>query len=158
MIEYAWGDSTCPDFREYLARWCSDHIWDDANRQFGNCVCMGIFLRKELIAVITYHNWDPQAGIIEFSGASTSPRWLTRKIMMRMFSYPFEDLGCQMVVTRNAADNTRLHRQLKSYGFKSHPIPRLGGREKDQIVWTLTDDDWRSNGFQRLRHGQAERS
>ena len=66
-----------------------------------------------------------------------------------MFAYPFEHLGCQMTVTRNSARNRRLHRQLSAYGFQSFLVPRLRGRAEDEMIWTLTDDEWRANGFHR---------
>lgn len=108
---------------------------------------MGVFDDEKLIAVILWNNYQPEAGVIEFHGAGLTPRWLTRSVLRQMFEYPFEKIGCQMVVTRNSVTNRRLHRILKAYGFKDFPIPRLRGREEGEIIWTLTDDDWRKNGF-----------
>ncbi len=36
---------------------------------------------------------------------------------------------------------------LKSYGFADYYIPRSRGRDEDEIVWTLTVEGWRFNGF-----------
>jgi RimJ/RimL family protein N-acetyltransferase len=52
-----------------------------------------------------------------------------------------------MVMTRNSADNKRLHRQLARYGFTRWDVPRLFGRDEDGVFWTLTDDAWRANNF-----------
>jgi hypothetical protein len=113
---------------------------------------MGVFDEKTLIAVILYNNYQPEAGVIEFHGAATDKRWLNRKTLWEMFSYPFVTLGCQLVVTRNSERNEMwngrgLHRLLKAYGFEDYRIPRLRGRDEDEIIFTLTDDDWRLNGF-----------
>lgn len=101
----------------------------------------------DLAAAWVWHNWQPDAGVIEFSGASTTPRWMTRAILQNLFAYAFETCGAQMIATRNSATNTRLHRQLKRYGFSRFDIPRLFGRDEDGVVWTLTDDAWRAGDF-----------
>src|SRR5690606_2224075 len=81
------------------------------------------------------------AGAIEVSGAADTPRWLTKKVLWEMFAYPFEHLGCQIVVMRVSTENTRLHRILTAYGFECYRIPRLRGRHEDELIFTLTDDD-----------------
>ena len=146
MIRTMWGASHNPDVNMSLATWCAQQI--RLPRPFEPpFVTMGVFDDDKLIAVILYNNWQPEAGAIEFHGAGISPRWLARPVLQEMFSYPFEKLGCQMVITRNSDRNRRLHRQLRSYGFTSYPIARLRGRDEGEIVWTLTDEDWRANGF-----------
>ncbi|MGU3496097.1 N-acetyltransferase [Xanthobacteraceae bacterium A53D] len=146
MIHTLWAGSSNADLNDALAGWCATHI--GLPRPFeGPYVTMGVFNGDVLIAAVVFNNWNPEAGVIEFHGAGTSPRWLARQVLREMFAYPFKTLGCQMVVTRNSARNTRLHRQLSSYGFQRFLIPRLRGRDEDEIVWTLTDDGWLANGF-----------
>ena len=101
----------------------------------------------ELIAGLVYSGWNPDAGTIEISGAATDPRWLTRETLRRMFSYPFEECACQMVVMRVLASNERLLRQLAAYGFNFVEVKRLFGREYDGVICTLTVEDWRANKF-----------
>lgn len=100
-----------------------------------------------LVAGWVWHNWDPSAGTIEFSGAALTPRWMTKAILHKLFAYAFETAGCQMIVTRNSEFNTRLHRQLKRFGFDRFDIPRLFGRDEGGVVWSLTDDQWRAGEF-----------
>lgn len=146
MIRILWGASHNAEVNASLAEWCARQI--GMPRPFeAPYVTMGVFDDDNLIAVILFNNWNPESGVIEFHGAGTSARWLARHVLREMFSYPFETLGCQMVVTRNSARNRRLHRQLQSYGFQRFLIPRLRGRDEDEIIWTLTDDEWRANGF-----------
>lgn len=102
---------------------------------------------NEIIGGFYYHDWNPDAGVIEISGASVDKRWLTRKVLYGLFSYPFNDLQCQIVAMRHSAEDKPLARMLKAYGFHQVTIPRLFGRDHDAIVSTLTDDAWRSNGF-----------
>lgn len=133
-----------------VARFVADLIPRCRERGFGNCSAIGVLdADNRLVGGMVYHDWDPGAGVIEFSGAAVSPRWLTRPVLHRLFSYPFDELGCQLVATRNSARNTRLHRQLKAYGFERFDIPRLFGRDEDAVVWTLTVEGWRANRFNR---------
>ena len=137
-----------------IGRFVGEHI-EGGQRGFANFKAIG-FVNKagELVAGMVYHNWSPEAGVIEMSGAATDPRWLTRPNLIEIFDYPFRRIGCQMVIMRVSEDNKRLHRQLYAYGFKSHKIPRLRGRDKAEIIFTLTDDDWLSNKFMRPKNGK----
>lgn len=72
---------------------------------------------------------------------------MTRAILNELFGYAFNKIGCQMVVTRNSVTNTRLHRQLKAYGFTRFDVPRLFGRDEDGVFWTLTDSDWKQSRY-----------
>ena len=115
---------------------------------FGPCQAIGVIDNEgRLVAGWVWHGLDPSAGTMEFSGASITPRWMTRDILHKLFSYAFDVAGCQMVMTRNSADNKRLHRQLDRYGFTRWDVPRLFGRDEDGVFWTLTDDAWRANNF-----------
>ena len=127
---------------------------------FGPCLGIGIVNDAgDLVAGWIYHGWDVPAGTIEFSGASDTPRWMTRKVLQGLFSYAFDALGCQMIMTRNSVHNTRLHRQLSAYGFTRYDVPRLFGRNENAVFWTLTDDDWKASRFYvEARHEQTTRA
>ncbi|HEX3412884.1 MAG TPA: hypothetical protein VHT00_14285 [Stellaceae bacterium] len=107
-----------------------------------------------LIAGIVYHNYDPEAELIEISGAALPGRqWLTRGTLARMFQYPFHQCGCQMVVQRTPADDERLLYVLSRYGYGLITIPRLFGRDRDGVVCLLTREAWENNKFnKRLKH------
>lgn len=108
----------------------------------------------DLVAAVIYHNFMPDAGTIEISAASDTKRWMTRPVLWEMFDFPFNDLGCQAVVARTSPQDAPLQRIQKAYGFVSYTIPRLRGRDRDEVVSILTDDAWRANGFHKEhRHG-----
>lgn len=137
---------------EVIARWVADHI-PGCQRGFTNCRAIGVFNEDgEIIAGLVYHNWEPEAGIIEISAAAV-PRtyWMTRQTLQHMYGYPFDQLHCQMVVQRVRASDERQLRMLAVYGFALHKIARLYGRDEDGVVATLTYEDWRNNKFNR-RH------
>lgn len=108
-----------------------------------NCKAFGIFNRvDELIAGIVYHNYEPEAGIIEISGAAIDRHWMTKHVRQFMYDYPFLDCNVQMIVQRNSANNEHLNNQLRRWGFNEIRVPRGKGRNEDLIVFTLTDDQW----------------
>jgi RimJ/RimL family protein N-acetyltransferase len=136
-----------PVEHQQLCKWASFRIWDDGAFLNRCDTSMAVIDDEKLIAVIVYHNYDPKARIIEYSGAADSSKWLTPEVLFEMFEYPFEQLNCQLVVTRNSEHQTQLHRQLKSTGHIPHRIERLRGPEEADIVWTLTRETWLSNKF-----------
>lgn len=150
-MNIVWGGPSNPDINEALGNWCAAQI--GLPRPFDMPYStMGVFQGETLIAVMLYNNWQPEAGVIEIHGAATDKRWLNKKSLWEMFSFPFLRVGAQLVVMRvserNVTWNGRgLPRLLKSYGFKSYGIPRLRGRNEAEIIHTLTDDDWAGNGF-----------
>lgn len=138
---------------EAVSRWVARRI-PGCERGFGECRALAVVdeEREKLVGGVVYHNWEPGRQIIEISGASETPRWLTRRVLWAMFHYPFLAIGCQLVVMRVSEENQMwngrgLPRLLKSYGFNEYRIPRLFGRDEGGIVFTLSDDDWKANGF-----------
>jgi hypothetical protein len=115
---------------------------------------LGVFRGSDLVAAVALHNWDQAAGVIEVSGASIDKRWLTRPTLWEIYNRVFNLIGCQLVVQRNDPD-APINRMCLSYGFNGYRIPRLRGRDRDEIVMTLTAEDWRANGFHKENtHGQ----
>lgn len=108
---------------------------------------MAVVEDDTLICGIVWHNYEPDAGVIEISAGSTSKRWLTRKTLSAMFGIPFKEWDIQCLVMRVDPKDEALHRMLKSYGFEVFIIPRLRGRDKDEHVFILTDDAWRASKF-----------
>lgn len=143
-----WGGEKCPEINEGIAAFVAAHI-PGCERGFEGYVTLGVVEGDSLVAGVVYHNWSPESAVIELSAASVSKRWLSRTVIKAMFRYPFEDIGCQMVVLRVSERNTVMCRIAKAYGFTPYRIPRLRGRDEAEIIFTLTNDDWRSNRFNR---------
>ncbi len=132
-----------------VAQWVASQPPFNPERGFGNCTAIGWVEDGVLIAGTVYHGYEPDAGIIELSSASQSPRWLTRRVLDVMFRYPFDDIGVQMVILRTSARNQNdsgrgINRLTKAFGFQQVVIPRLYGRHEDGIVSTLTEEQWRA--------------
>jgi RimJ/RimL family protein N-acetyltransferase len=152
MCEYVYGhDQIVGDFVAGLI----PHCW----RGFGdNIKAIGVLSeRGSLIAGLVYHNYDPEAGVIEISGAALpGAHWLTRETIKRMYTYPFHICGCQMVVQRTPSDDERLLYMLARYGYNFVTVERLFGRNRDGVVCTLTREAWEGNRYnRRLKHHLA---
>lgn len=152
-MQAVWGSELEPELNAYLSSWASFKLFGHG-RGFGPCVTMGVFEDGRLVGCMVYHNHEREAGLIEISGVSERKDWLKRHVLWEMFAYPMNQLGCQMVVMRVSEKNQQwngrgLPRLLKAYGFTSQRIPRLYGRHEDGILYCLTDDAWRANGFHR---------
>jgi RimJ/RimL family protein N-acetyltransferase len=121
------------------------------HRGFGlNIKTIGIVDDGELIAGIVYHNWDPEAAVIEISGAALPGEpWLSRETLKRMFQYPFLECKCQMIVQRFPADDERQKYIMARYGYALIHVPRMFGRDRDGVLALLTDEDWANNKFNR---------
>lgn len=101
-----------------------------------------------LVGGMVYHGYDPDARVIEMSGAALpGSGWLTRHTLLELYNYPFMTLGCQMTVMRVLADNERLLRQLAAYNYSFIRVPRLMGRYKDAVLCLLTQEAWEANKF-----------
>ena len=109
---------------------------------FGECQTLAVLDRDgNLVAGLVFHNWSPEAEVIEISAAATTPKWATRAVLTEALGYTFG--FCQMVVARIATDNAPARRLWKGLGATEHILPRLRGREDSESVQLLTDDAWR---------------
>jgi RimJ/RimL family protein N-acetyltransferase len=85
--------------------------------------------------------------VVELTGASVSPRFATRETLRELYSYAFDQLGCQTVMQTARADDDHQAKLLPRYGFKRFDVPRLKGRNTDAAIYVLHDDVWRASKF-----------
>jgi RimJ/RimL family protein N-acetyltransferase len=132
---------------EVVARFVARHIDDCERADFGGCTAIGVADGGRLVGGFVFHNYNPVAGVMEVSFAGTHGRWLTRPVLYAAFSYVFDQLGCQLAVSRSPAGLKTALRIASAYGFEQVRVPRLFGRHEDGVISTLTAEAWRSNGF-----------
>ena len=101
----------------------------------------------KLVAAALFCNYDPYAGTIEIVAASDDPFWMSRSALWDMFDYCYHQCECQAVVMRASVENVRLQRICRAYGFAEYVLPNLRGRGISEVIYILTDDAWRANGF-----------
>ena len=143
MIDYVYGhDEIIAQFVAQLIPACRGRGLPPSSK------AIGIVEDGALIAGLVYHNWEPEAATIEVSCAAIpGKRWLTRQTIRRIYEYPFEQLGCQMLYGRVAADNEQLLRQLAALNYSLIRVPRMLGRDLDGVLALLTVEDWQANRF-----------
>lgn len=134
----------------YVSQWVAAQLGQTGFA--GNLLnAFGVFDGQNCIGGTVFHNHYPKEGIVEMSSACVRSDWLSRAMIRTIFNYAFCVLGCQMVVMRVSSINHRMVNIAKRFGFNSYLIPRLRGKDEDEIVFTLTDDQWRSSRFNRSK-------
>ena len=116
-------------------------------RGFDACTAIGF--GDPIEAGIVYHNWHPEAGLIELTAASRTRTWLNKANLKTIFEYPFSQLGCQVCIARISEHNARARRIWRALGATEHIIPRLRGPNEAEVIATLTKEAWE----ERNRHG-----
>ncbi len=126
---------------------------------FRDYTSMGVVDDGTLVAAMIFHDYDRKAGVIQVSGAAEHPSWMTRQTLREMHEFVFDQLGCQCLVMRVPETNKRLERILTAGRYVKHVIPRLRGRNENETIYQLFDDEWKNSDFwQKIRrevnHGQ----
>ena len=147
MNQIVWAPSADSEFNQHLAQWLAVHIAHDGRSVLSPCLCFGVFNDGHVQAVVAFHDWKPHFGTIEFSAASASGSWLSRAVIREISRYAFDELGCQLLVTKNDPDNSRVIRIIKSLGFDQILIPNLRGRGKAGSFMTLTREQRDASRF-----------
>jgi RimJ/RimL family protein N-acetyltransferase len=155
MLDYVYGQD------EAVAGFVAQLIPECRERGFGKCRAIGIVNDKaELLGGLVYRNWCPETGTIEISGgALPGTNWLSRRTINVMYDYPFYVCNCQMVIKTTMADNDIVLRIMAAVGFTLHYVVRLGGRDRDGVLGTLTVEQWEASpyNFNRNRKRAIER-
>ena len=138
MNQIVWAPSSDSEFNKALSEWISVLIWGDERQVKTPNLCFGVFNGAELQGAVAFHDWAPHYRTIEFSAASASGSWLSRAVIRDSARYAFDELGCQLLITQNDPENTRVIRIIKSLGFDQILIPNLRGKGKAGSFMTLT--------------------
>ena len=110
--------------------------------EFEKFASMGVFSDARLIGGVVYHEWQPDAGVMQLSAAGVTPKWLAPQVIRAMFDFPFRWNGAQMVVLRVSERNERMVSIARRFGFEGIRVPRLRGRDEAEWLFTMTDDAW----------------
>jgi RimJ/RimL family protein N-acetyltransferase len=144
-MQYAWAGPDNPEDHAAISQWVSLHSFGHKDNIWPDSTSLGVLQDGKPIAGFVFHDYKPACGTVQYSGASTTPEWGKGATLHLMFSYMFDALGCQMVITGNSARNTGLHRILERLDHKKHVIERAWDRETALYLWTLTREDWLTN-------------
>lgn len=95
---------------------------------------------------MVFHNWCPEAGVIEITIGSRSRMWATREILRAAAEFAFEDCGCQAVVARTDKNNPA-RTIWKKLGASEHVIPRLRGRDEAEHILVLPQEAFMNSKY-----------
>jgi RimJ/RimL family protein N-acetyltransferase len=108
-----------------------------------NMVCFGQYdtAIKQLVAVVGYDNWS--AASVEMHVASDlCSRWMTRELLYKCFSYPFERGGVNTVLGKTGSDNEAAIRLNTHLGFKEVVrIPHAWKGGEDMVIFAMQHDE-----------------
>ena len=121
-------------------------LWGDL-RGVGECTALGFADQDGLVGGILYHEYDPDAGVIELTSYFSRRDWLNRSRLQMVFDYPFS--FARLAVARIAETNTRARRIWRAFGATETRIPNLHRPGVAMCVCTLSSDDWRASKFMR---------
>lgn len=126
---------------DFVAKRIAPRGWD-----YLKTAGLGVWRGQELRGAFIFHNWEPDAGVMEMSSAGEKG-WLTLGAIYKAHRYIFDEAGCQLSVMRVSVENEHMCRTAEHFGYTGHVIPRLRGRDEDEVIYTLTEEDWRANRF-----------
>lgn len=145
MIQYAWAGPDNPDDHAAISQWVSLHSFGHRDNVWPDSTSMGVLQDGKPIAGCVFHDYKPQLGTVQYSGASNTPEWAKGATLHNMFGYMFDGLGCQMVMAGISAEQTALQHVLTRLGHRCHIIDRAWGRDTAMHLMTLTREDWLTN-------------
>jgi RimJ/RimL family protein N-acetyltransferase len=110
---------------------------------FGPCAAIGVEAEDgRPLGGVVFSNWQPKCRSIEASFASASPRWLTRRIIGAILSYPFEQLECQRLTAITPRRAKAARRFLDAFGFRREGLVRKGFGDDDAVVSGMLKREW----------------
>lgn len=136
------------EYSDFVKQFAARGIWGEKSHNVfeDNAIPLAVANEKEgVVAGVIYHNYNPDAGTIEFSCYSQKKRWLTRKIINQILRYPFEELKLRVVFARFSEDNAFIGDIVKRLNATLHILPELWSQDKDQIVAILKYDNWKKS-------------
>ncbi len=124
---------------EFVAGWLSKQLDID---DFGACTTMAFVENGTLLGACLFNNYRHPG--IEATIATISPRWCTRTILSRIFSYPFRQLRCTRLTAITEVMNQPARAFLCRLGFQEEGTLRKafpGG--KDAVIHGMLAEECR---------------
>ena len=98
---------------------------------------------------VVFSNWQPACRSIEVSFASASPRWLTRRLIGAILSYPFVQLDCQRITALTPRRARSARRFIDAFGFKREGLIRQGFGDDDAVVSGMLKREWEGSRWRK---------
>lgn len=121
-----------------LLRWCGERIPHAGDVGFsGGGWAVGVVRRRELAAVVVFHDWQRECGTVQLSCAADTPLWASRCVVGGILGLAFNGtLGekVRKVFTVTSHKNERALKFNEGVGFKREATLREHFGPKDHAV------------------------
>jgi RimJ/RimL family protein N-acetyltransferase len=130
-----------------VAAWVAARIPQmSGSHDFGPCAAIGVVSDAGApLGGVVFHNYQPRFRNIEVSFAADTPRWLSRRLIRGLLSYPFDQLKCQRITTLTPKRNKPAREFLNRFGFKREGVIRRGFGDDDMIISGLLAREWKGS-------------
>lgn len=142
-----------------VAAWTAERIPHMYGGDFGPCVAIGVTDEAAaIVGGVVYHNFMPDPiRSIEMSAVGVSPRWLSKRVLSGLFTYPFVQLKCRRVTMVTPERNGAARRFIRRFGFKQEGVVRKGFGSQHAIIYGMLASEWARSRFN-LMAATAEKS
>ena len=115
---------------------------------FGPCQAIGIVDNNgRVIGGVVFHGWNKHYRSIEMSSAADNAKWLSKRVIAGILSYPFEQLSVERIACVTTPGDKRTRHLLEGIGMKYEGTGRKVFGELDGVSYSLVRDDWRAGRF-----------
>lgn len=133
-------------FDNELAAWAASRIPHMHGGTFGACRSIGVMRGEDaadmsapMQAVVVYHTFMEREQTCQMSVACRTPMWARRDILAALFSYPFEQLGVNLVWAAVPHLNEKTIAFNEHVGFKRDGVLRHRfGWKNHAVVMSMT--------------------
>lgn len=118
--------------KEELTRWLCERIQlipTPAMQTIGSCYPDGT-----IRGVVGYDHWTGPAVDMHFAG---EPGFFNREYLRVIFAYPFNQLGCKVLIAQTAGANERAVSIIKRLGFKQVCVIPDANVHGDVLILTM---------------------
>jgi len=91
--------------------------------------------RGKIVGAAVFHEY--RGTDIQISCASESPKWISKKVLRAIFSYPFKQLGCRRVTVMTPSKHAHMRQLIDRLGFKQEGILRDAYQDDDCVVYGM---------------------
>lgn len=143
LLGFAQSDSRNAE----LVRWCGKRIPHVGEDGFASGWAVGVVRRRELAAVVVFHDWQPACGTVQLSCAADTPLWASRRVVGAILGVAFQGtLGAAVfkVWTATPHENARAIRFNEGIGMKREAVLRHHfGHKQHAVICSILAPEWR---------------
>jgi RimJ/RimL family protein N-acetyltransferase len=118
-----------------LRAWLSNKLsWDMPE----NTYCIGQMKNDLIIGCVGFNCHINKSILIHSAGLDKA--WITRGLLAATFDYPFNQLGCEILIGQVGSKNIASKRLLEHLGFKTVAVIKNAHEQGDLVIMTMSRD------------------